>query len=170
MVRLARGRRVLVASLVFVLCLLAVVTVLNFLRQRASSARLQSTLIEAAQRVRSNGTTEQVDLATAANFEWDRLYVIAPYTPMETVRGLVGASVPVRRLHRIDSRDDVVLLLFFRGKELVEDLPFPRAHADLLPLVRPSPYKRGGAAIEFARRGEGAPPEEIIARPLGGEQ
>ena len=170
-VRLPGAHRVLVVSLVLVLCLLTVVIGLHFLRQRGKAARLESTLIDAAEGARSSGTSVQVDLATAAGFEWDQLYVIGPYTPAETTRDRVRVSLPTRRLHRIDARDDVVLLLFLHADELVADLPFPRRHADLLPLVRPASYDRGQAKIEFARRDGNAEhaADEVIARPLAAE-
>lgn len=167
LIRRPKARRALVSSLILVVCILILVAGLQLLRQRGKT-KLESRLIDAAARSRSGETTVLVDLATAAEFEWDQVYIIGPYTPVESIRDNVRISLLKHHLHEIDTRDDVVLLLFLRGDEVVMDLAFPRRHADLLPLVRLASYKRSHAKIEFVRRdGEiqhDATAIEVIAR------
>lgn len=75
---------------------------------------LESILVEAA------GTDGAVvDLGASIGGDWDRVCIIRPYTPAETAQDAMGVTWGGVRRSGIEERDDVSLLAFIRGDEVV---------------------------------------------------
>ena len=88
-----------------------------------------------AERVRQGAGTA-VPLDEIAAFEWRRVYLFGPYTPLKTVRESLGVAdlAAARALGQgIESRDDATLIVFQFDGEAPESLALPRAYGDFGP-------------------------------------
>ena len=88
-----------------------------------------------ANRVRQGPGTE-VALAELTAFDWRSVHVVAPYTPLATLRdslGLADLAAAARLSQGIESRDDVTLLVFRDGAGRLESVAIPRETADFGP-------------------------------------
>ncbi len=57
-------------------------------------------------------------------FEWERVYVIQPYTPPETINQKLGFEWAGAKRSAIQSIDTIRLLVFVKGKEVVADVEY----------------------------------------------
>lgn len=102
------------------------------------------------------GRGAPVDIRTVTDFDWDRLFVFAPYTPVAEMRRCLGFEWPEAGQSGIERRDDIALLVFVRGGRVVRALEFPRRSGDFSGV----PGKEGLSpqqAVFEVRRGTSGP-------------
>ena len=103
-----------------------------------------STLIE-----RAGSRTFAIADATA--FPWDRLFVFPPYASPETIRGVLGFAWDTPPSARIESRDDIALLVFVHAGQVVAHSAQPRRPGDFA-LVPVGPFSRATAIFRVVPR------------------
>jgi len=70
-------------------------------------------------------------LGPVADGKWDRLLVFRPYTPKETIKNRIGSPwSDASKIKTIRDFDNVCLLVFVRGNEVVASALVPRNLAD----------------------------------------
>jgi hypothetical protein len=97
---------------------------------RENSEKFKKRLTAAIARKRE--TTEQVsvNLKELTDFEWDRVYVFTPYTPLEQVNDTLGYIWPHAKSIRIDARDDINLIVFTADGQVVDYVELKRHLGD----------------------------------------
>lgn len=90
--------------------------------------------------------------------------VLAPYTSSEEVSEITGVDVPARRLHRLDRRDDIVVVLYQRDGKLLGSTPVRREVADLLPLTEVGLLDRSVSVVADLRDPQSPAPEVVLRR------
>jgi hypothetical protein len=95
-------------------------------------------------------------MSDLAEFEWDRLHVIPPYTASDEIDRELGFHWPSAQSTGIEQRDDIALLVFVRGAEVVRYVDFPRRDGDFSAVDRPGGFSRK-AAIFAVRQEPGEP-------------
>ena len=78
-----------------------------------------------------------ISLARATEFPWDRVFIFQPYTPYEQVVDAIG--IPWEGVQRsgIATRDDAVLWVFMRSREIAAFAMYPRRDGDLSEVREP---------------------------------
>jgi hypothetical protein len=87
---------------------------------RDRSAELEQELVKTVKR--GPGTVFQMRDLTP--FEWDRMYVIQPYTPPEAINEKLGFEWAGAKGSNIGSFDTIRLLVFVKGKEVAADVEY----------------------------------------------
>ena len=82
---------------------------------RDIGAELQQKLVRTVKQGR--GTV--IDMRELTPFEWDRMYVIQPYTQPEAINRKLGFEWTKAKTSPIQMFDTVILLVFVKGKEVV---------------------------------------------------
>jgi hypothetical protein len=103
--------------------------------------RLSSALLAALKR--EDGL--RIDLGKVIAIPWDRLFIVAPYTPLEVARKEVPGEWSSRDHDNIDRRDDICVLAFFDGSHLAARLSVPRKIGDFANAVKNGGYLRKDA-------------------------
>jgi hypothetical protein len=94
------------------------------------------------------GPGQEIVLADLTNFAWERAFVFAPYTTRADVEEALGFPWP-NFDSRIETRGDVVLLVFERAGRVVEHLDLRRLPADLAPAAAAGRSGLSRAAARF---------------------
>jgi hypothetical protein len=100
---------------------------------------------------------QRVDLASAANFGWDRVLVVGPYTPESTMKQFMNDVPPELDDIGISNRDDIHVLLFLESKVFVRAIILPRRIAEFSKTILLQPISRGQAKFE-----RGAKDNELV--------
>ena len=87
---------------------------------RDRNAELEQALIKTVKR--GPGTVFRMRDLTP--FEWERIYIIQPYTPPETINKKLGLEWAGANRSTIQSFDTIRLLLFVKGKEVVAEVDY----------------------------------------------
>ncbi|MCJ8007241.1 hypothetical protein ACFFF5_07025 [Lederbergia wuyishanensis] len=66
----------------------------------------------------SDNSESEVNIKDLANFEWDKAFLINPYTPQEEIEKQVGVNF--KDPSNISSRDDIYLLIFLNNGKVVQ--------------------------------------------------
>ena len=114
-------------------------------------------LHDAIRAVVARGEGTRLDLRSATPFEWERLYVFAPYTKLEVVEAELGFHWPDVIISGIDEADHFTLLVFVRGGEVVGWLQHPRYDGDFAALARPGGYAPAESVFVVRRSAERGP-------------
>ncbi len=83
-------------------------------------AKLEQTLI----RTVKQGPGTIFRMRDLKPFEWDRMYVIQPYTPPNAINQKLGFEWAGANRNPIQSFDTIRLLVFVKGKEVVADVEY----------------------------------------------
>lgn len=67
-----------------------------------------------------------VNIAQLTDFDWDRMFVFAPYTDVATVQKTLGYAWEGARISLIDSMDRFHLLVFTKQGKVVKYFEYPR--------------------------------------------
>ena len=73
---------------------------------------------------------EPADFARVDRFVWDTMYVFGPYTPPDTVEAALGFTWSDPDKVAIEQRDDINLVIFTRGRAVVDSLELERRKID----------------------------------------
>jgi hypothetical protein len=106
------------ASFLFFICCVCVFVLTVACRDRG--AELEKKLIKTVKQ--GPGTVFQMRDLTP--FEWDRMYVIQPYTPPEAINRKLGFEWAGAKSSSIGTFDTIRLLVFVNGKEVVADVEY----------------------------------------------
>ena len=74
----------------------------------------------------SDNSTSKTYLNTFDNFEWDKAFLVQPYTTQAEIEKQVG--VEFNDPSNIDSRDDIYLLVFVKDGKAVQYAEIERLH------------------------------------------
>lgn len=76
-------------------------------------------------------------------FDWDRLYVLGPYSNISAIRDLADLPRPAAEHLAVD--EGACLLVFLNGNGIVYYLSFKRRYGDFAQVSRNQPYQRAHA-------------------------
>jgi hypothetical protein len=99
-----------------------------------SDSKLESQLTGEIDRAAAQG--DGADFSRVATFDWDRLYVIDPYTNAATARKQLGFPWPAVEHTAAYGQDAFAVVVFVKGNRVVHWVDFPRASGDLLSLPK----------------------------------
>jgi hypothetical protein len=108
---------------------------------RDKGAELQQKLVKTVKQ----GPGTVIDMRELTPFEWDRMYVIQPYTPPEAINRQLGFEWAEAKTSDIQMFDTIILLVFVKGKEVVADVEYK---------IRDGYFRAGGKnefSVEEAR-------------------
>jgi hypothetical protein len=71
-----------------------------------------------------------LDLAIVADFDWDSLLIITPYANFDDTEENLGIDLGQTEHVNIESRDDINQLIFYKGREPVRMVEYPRYPGD----------------------------------------
>jgi hypothetical protein len=91
----------------------------------------------------------RVDLGETIAIPWDRLFIVAPYTPLDVARKELPGEWFSRDHDNIDRRDDICVLAFFDGSHLAARLSVPRGVGDFANAVKNGGYFRKDAIFSM---------------------
>jgi len=112
----------------------------------------------------SGESAGKIDLAKLSGFEWDRLFIYAPYTPASTIEKELRLVDPVVRDIGIDARDDVSLLVFMRFDQVAKAVAYPRGKGDfsMAGAENPIPRQRSRFIVVDSPEDKGWPQLEWV--------
>ena len=87
---------------------------------RDLGAELQQKLVRAFKQ----GPGTVIDMRELTPFEWDRMYIIQPYTQPEAINRKLGFEWAGAKTSPIQMFDTIILLVFVKGKEVVADVKY----------------------------------------------
>jgi hypothetical protein len=90
--------------------------------ERSFSGRLEL----AVSKKKDNKEPVVVNVAQLTDFDWDRMFVFAPYTDVATVQKTIGYEWGGARISQIDSQDRFHLLVFTKQGKVVKYFQYPR--------------------------------------------
>lgn len=110
-------------------CFMLAATLLNLWHGRHNEAQFASDLGAAVQHLQS--TQDRLKLAHITRFNWDRMFVFPPNTPISEISKLLGRPVPTAITGSgIEQRDDIHLLVFLDGESIAQVSAISRSTAD----------------------------------------
>jgi hypothetical protein len=65
-----------------------------------------------------------IEMRELTPFEWDRMYVIQPYTQPEAINRKLGFEWAGAKTSPIQMFDSIILLVFVKGKDVVADVDY----------------------------------------------
>lgn len=71
-----------------------------------------------------------LDLAVVTDFDWDSLLIITPYANFDDTEKVLNIDLGRTKHSRIESRDDINQLIFYKGREPVKMVEYPRHYGD----------------------------------------
>ncbi len=104
-----------------------IVSLLSTEKQERQRQQLENKLTTAVEKKRGVSADEQViiRLKDLTDFQWDRVYVFTPYTPVETIDKALGFAWPQAREIGINMLDHFNLLVFTNKGKVVNYLKHP---------------------------------------------
>jgi hypothetical protein len=124
-----------------------------------SDSKLESQLANEIERAAAEG--DAADFSRVAGFDWDRMYVVEPYTNAASVEKQLGFPWAAVEHTAAYGQDAFALIVFVRGNRVVRWVDFPRGSGDPLTLPRAG-IPRSDARFGV-RREQGRP----VLKPLG---
>lgn len=116
--------------------------------------------IEAFERsTQAAGTSENavVTISSVTDFDWEKLYVFAPYTPIQRIHTQLGFKwVEAEKTH-IDSLDTFHLLVFVKNDSVVRHYKLPRRIGDFDGLEIRDMFTPGNDSFEVKPFGSNNP-------------
>lgn len=100
------------------------------IQQKQARESLKQAIVSEVESKRNSSSKEMIHLQNLTNFEWDTLYIFGPYTPKEVINEKLGFTWFDVRAASIEYRDDIHLLVFVKGHDVVQYLEYPRNHGD----------------------------------------
>jgi hypothetical protein len=101
-----------------------------YLIKRQVQPNLAAKLTGEIEKVTADSNLQSVDISSLTDFQWDRLYIFAPYSTPEDINKSLGFTWPEAASSDITLHDHINLLVFVRGNEVVEHVEFLRAKGD----------------------------------------
>jgi hypothetical protein len=95
----------------------------------------------------------KVSLKEVTDFEWDRVYIFTPYTPLKEIDEALGFQWMQARKFQLERRDDINLLVFTASGEVVGYLKYPRHYGDFSGLKNPEGYSAAEATFNVETKG-----------------
>ncbi|QZY55969.1 hypothetical protein [Crassaminicella profunda] len=101
--------------------LILIIAVFSFLRSDhlSEDIALKNTIIETVE------NSSEVDFSTITDFDFDKMYILHPYTPVNRVLEEEGIK-PSNDHFNIELFDDINMLAFVKGDTLVAFVELPR--------------------------------------------
>ena len=91
------------------------------------------------------GPGTRLILAEHTGFPWDRVCILGPYTPDDSIDALTGVQGAAGRAHGIGSNDGINVLMFVSDDRLVASVAHARNRGDFGPEVVGKCYSRAEA-------------------------
>jgi len=107
----------------------AVLSLLASCGQHNDSASSNTQLVDKIENAISSGDSV-LDLDKVADFSWDSLLILNPYTHLDVVSAELNVDLSSAKESAIDQRDDINVLLFFANGQQVKLVEFPRISGD----------------------------------------
>ena len=81
-----------------------------------------------------------IDLSTATDFDWDKVYIFKPYTSKKEISEKLRQNWNKRS--SISNNDRVVLLVFMKNNKIVKNVDFPKNKIDFSVYYNENGYTR----------------------------
>ena len=133
-------------TIIFVLLLIIVVCIFLFQKEPAVTKLDQSFIDDVYKSIIEKGF---VDFKKIADFEWERLLIVGPYSNISRVLTEEGLNWQ-RPVIQIESSDDITLLMFAKKNNVVAFAHYPRGKGDFSQAVQGlAVFNRGEANFTF---------------------
>lgn len=86
-------------------------------------------LEESIQSAVNKENTQELDLKSLTDFDWDKAFLFPPYTVQETIDEQLGTKF--KDPSNMDKRDDIFLLVFMKDNKVVQYTEISRESADV---------------------------------------
>jgi len=90
-----------------------------------------------------------VTVSAATDFQWDKLYVFGPYTPVEKIHAQLGYHWSEAGKTAIQASDTFYLLVFMKNGQVISHYKFPRTIGDFHNLEAKNGFSPGDDAFEI---------------------
>lgn len=103
----------------------------------------------------AGGGPVYLDVVRVMPFDWEKLYMFPPHTPLADVERTLGFKWSAAKSTRIHERDDITLLVFVMGRTVQEYIEQPRISGDFSRLKAAYPYPPRDGYFECVGEEEG---------------
>ena len=120
--------------------------------QRTQLATQLDMLVESYKK----GDVKTISISTITPFEWEKLYLFAPYTPKQHVVEITGLVDSANIKTAIESDDTIVLFVFVNENKIVQYMDFHR-EPDFVYSIQEFPYNPNNAIFVLNEKGQPQP-------------
>jgi len=78
----------------------------------------------------ASSTNSVLTISAITDFQWDKLFIFSPYTPVEKIHAQLGHNWAEAEKTHIDSSDTFYLLVFVKDGKVVRYFKLPRTIGD----------------------------------------
>ncbi len=104
--------------------------------------------IERSAQIASTSTNPVVTVSQLTDFQWDKLFVFGPYTPVQKIHAQLGYTWTDAEKTHIDSLDTFNLFVFVKDGKVVRYFKLPRAIGDFQALEARNVFTPGNDIFE----------------------
>lgn len=130
--------------------------VAGFVSCEQSKSDLKETLFSVVAKKHGSEDSVMVSLNELTDFQWQRMFIFAPYTPIQKIHKSLGFEWDRAEKTNIHMRDDICLLVFVSNNRVVQYFEYPRNHGDFSEIHVERGFAPSEALFEVveAERGE----------------
>jgi hypothetical protein len=125
----------------FTLIVLAVLVGIYVFKMRTNSAKLEDKVINTIKK------SETIDFSEILDFEWDKLFIIEPYSDVNLLFNKEGISSP-NKDYAIKSYDSIYMLAFIYENQLIQYIDLPTQYIAFVEKMN-NPIKFNNEDSEF---------------------
>jgi hypothetical protein len=151
-----KNKSVLVATII--IFLISVVLTTALINSQAEENKREELVTDLDMLIKSYkiGDVDVIDISTITPFEWERLYLFAPYTSKERIVEVTGIKWSGNQKTFIESNDGIVLFIFVNEDKVVQYIDYHR-DPDFLLSVRETGYSPSEAIFVLDQKGRVVP-------------
>ena len=114
-----------IIRIAIIVCMVA-----GFMSCEQSRSDFNETLSSMAVKKRGCEERVMVSLNKLTDFQWQRVFIFAPYTPVQKIYKSLGFEWEHAEKTNIHMRDDICLLVFVLNNRVVQYFEYPRNYGD----------------------------------------
>jgi hypothetical protein len=93
-----------------------------------SQVKHNTELEKSIQSIIKDKSKSEININSLADFDWDKAFLIMPYSNQESIKDQLG--VEFQDPSNMESRDDIFLLVFLNGDDVVQYAELNREQSD----------------------------------------
>lgn len=130
--------------------------VVGFVSCEQSKSDLKETLFSVVVKKRGSEDRVMVSLNELTDFQWQRMFIFVPYTPIQKIHKSLGFEWDRAEKTNVHMRDDICLLVFVSNNQVVQYVEYPRNYGDFSEIHIERGFSPSEALFEVveAERGE----------------
>jgi len=118
--------------------------------QAPTQNNLGQDLVSMIEKKKGNPEKVIVKIRSLTNFQWDKMYVFTPYTPIAEINRTLGFEWEDAASTGIDRRDDINLIVFVNSGKVVTLIAHPRIHGEFSVGDQKNVFTPESASFEIA--------------------